>query len=353
MNTERGYEELLDEAYQLPNGHAKLELLEEAARIADSLGEVDAGYEIRGEIVETATFSGYPRKALVAFSWQLGQYDKNPEEYYDYPLLWSYKWIVDNLLCFPEIERAQIDNLLEDMRRRYQEHGYNDRTYWYYRFTLALQSGELDEAGQFLQQLRPMERDGMSDCEACEQNEFVEYYMRLGDDEQLLDAAQPILAKKMTCAEIPHLTISKVLLPLHRQGRQQEADKYQKQGYRLIKDNHDFLRCVGEQIGYLTVTDPFKGLELFEKHISWTAEHEDPLDNMLFHGYAAALFRRLAEEQVNFNVKLPSFYPYPEHATDVSRLAAQYSEMALETARKLDKRNHNQYYVTYIQALPR
>ncbi|WP_411349408.1 hypothetical protein [Paenibacillus sp. WLX2291] len=351
MDTERSYDDLMMEAYGLPNGRAKLQLLEEAARLADSANDVDAGYGIREEIVETATFSGHPRTALVAFSWQLGQFDKNPEEYDEFTLLWSYKWILDNLTCFPEIELAQVDQLLEDMRRRYQEYGYSDHMYYYYRFTLALQCGELDQAGQYLEQMQQMERDAMSDCEACIQNEFVEYWVRQGDDENVLKLAEPIVKGEMNCAEIPHLTLPKLLLPLYRQGKKAEADRYQKKDYKLIKDNTDFLRSIGEHIGYLTITDPFKGLELFQQHAAWTDVHEAPLDVMLFHSYAAGLFHRLQQEDVQFHVKLPASYPNPEHATDVARLAQHYSERALDVARRLDRRNGNDYYVTYTNSL--
>jgi hypothetical protein len=74
--TEMSFEDLMEEAYDLPGEKAKLELLEQAVRVADAAGDLDQGYEARSEIVETGSFHGYPMKALVAFSWQLGQYDK-------------------------------------------------------------------------------------------------------------------------------------------------------------------------------------------------------------------------------------------------------------------------------------
>lgn len=69
-------EALWNEAYGLPDGKAKIEILEQAARLADAEGDIETGFEIRSEIVEIGSFHGFPMKALVAFSWQLGQYDK-------------------------------------------------------------------------------------------------------------------------------------------------------------------------------------------------------------------------------------------------------------------------------------
>ncbi len=351
MDTERSYDELLEDAYDLPNGHAKLQLLEEAARIADSLGEVEAGYEIRGEIVETASFSGFPRTALVAFSWQLGQFDKNPEMYDEWNLLWSYKWVLGYIASFPEIERSQIDELLEDMRRRYLEFGYSDYTYHYYKFVIAMDYGELDVAEQALNQLKTMQRDDLSDCDACEQTEFVDFWVQRGNDEKALEMAKPIMKGKMSCAEVPHVTLPKILMPLYRKGDQAEADRWEKKSYKLVHDNTDFVMAIGEHIGYLTITDPYRALELFEKHVHWTDLNEAPIDKMLFHAYASGMFKRLAQETVQFNVKLPSSYPHPEHATDVNRLAEHYSELATTVAGQLDRRNGNSYYSQYVARL--
>lgn len=74
--TGMSFEELMDEAYDMPGGKAKLELLEQAVRVADAAGDIDQGFEARSEIVETGSFHGYPMKALVAFSWQLGNMTK-------------------------------------------------------------------------------------------------------------------------------------------------------------------------------------------------------------------------------------------------------------------------------------
>lgn len=100
MKTEMDFEDLMEEAYQLPNGPAKLGFLEEAARVADVNGMVEEAYEARSEIVDVATFCGYPMKALIAFSWQLGKFDQQPEQYDEETLLWSYKWILGKMPDF-------------------------------------------------------------------------------------------------------------------------------------------------------------------------------------------------------------------------------------------------------------
>lgn len=348
---DQDFEDLMDQAYSLPNGRAKIALLEEAIRLADSLGDIGQGYSAREELVETATFSGHPMKALVAFSWLLGQFDQQPEEYNDFTLLWSYKWILDSIACFPEVSRAQIEDLLNDMRKRYEQYGYNDRAYHYYRFAIFKEYGELDNAREFLEKTKVMDRDEMSDCEACEQHQFVEFEVMQGDDEKVIQTAKPILKGRLTCGEVPHLTLSKVLMPLYRQGKLEEATKYQKQGYRLIKGNRDFLLHAGEHIYYLLNIDVMQALEVFEQWIGASLDHENPRDKMMFNAYASVLFKRLAEEGSDIPVKLPATYPYAEDATDIKKLAERLEQLALETAGRLDQRNGNDYYTTLIGQL--
>lgn len=343
--------ELWNEAYALPDGKAKIEILEQAARLADAEGDVETGFEIRSEIVEIGSFHGFPMKALVAFSWQLGQYDKNPELFDDYSLLWSYKWVLDRITSFPDINRTQIENLLLDMRTRYVAGGYSERSYHYYKAHVYAEFGELEASQAEWSIVQSMDRDEMSDCLACEQNRLVEFNAKLGDDEATIKSAEPIISGDMSCGEVPHVTITKVLFPLLRQGREKEANKLQRKGYKLIKGNRDFLYHQGEHIGYLTLTDPIKALEVFEEYIASSIDHENPVDQMIFNAHAANMFSRLVEEDIKFQVKLPAGHPSAQMSENVSALSRYFKELALTTAQKLDQRNGNSYYVTLIEKL--
>lgn len=355
------FEELMEEVYDLPDGLAKITLLEEAARTADLANSVVDAYEARSMIVENATFNGYPMKALVAFSWMLGQYDKNEELFDEFDLLWSYKWILDRVSCFPDIPLAQIDQLLEDMRTRYKQHGYSERTYFFYKSVNLLQQGNVKEAGQYMERFRGMDEDLMSDCTACEQNRLVEYAAAAGDDEETLKVAKPIISGKMTCGEVPHVTISKVLMPLYRLDKLDEATKQQIKGYKLIKNNLDFLLHQGEHIYYLSKCDPFKGLELLERHYPQMLGHENPFDKMMFLAHSSALLNRLSEETIPVQVRLPESSPHLAAAVastggefpsgNAGPLATAFREDALTFADRFDKRNGNHYYRTLIESL--
>jgi hypothetical protein len=81
-------------------GVAGVALAEEAARVADVHGEVKLAYDARREVVRHGIFGGQPERALVAFSWCLSRCDADPTAFPDSTLLWSYKWIAENLPLF-------------------------------------------------------------------------------------------------------------------------------------------------------------------------------------------------------------------------------------------------------------
>ncbi|KAA8783424.1 tetratricopeptide (TPR) repeat protein [Paenibacillus sp. 4624] len=350
MKTEMEFEDLMEEAYQLPNGSAKLGFLEEAARVADLNGMVEEAYEARSEIVDVATFCGYPMKALIAFSWQLGKFDQQPELYDEETLLWSYKWILGKMPDFPEISREKIMELLEDFGARFKSYGYSERSYWYYRFRIFMDFGELEEAGRSYDKFRALDRDFMSDCEACEQDEIMRYFMLKGDDEKVLEVAKPILKGRMSCAEIPHLTLSEVLMPLYRLGRKDEADKHQVKGYRLIKGENDFVQSFSEQMEYLTLTNPAKGIDILEETLVLAADHEDMYAKMMYYAKAAPLLRRWSEEKESegYRLRLPASFPYEGDPGDLLKLADYFEEYAQVTATKFDQRNGNTHVSSLI-----
>lgn len=349
MRTETDFEDLMEEAYGLPNGPAKLGMLEEAARIADLSGMDEEAYEARSEIVEVASFCGYPMKALIAFSWQLGKFDQQPELYDEETLMWSYKWILGKMTIFPEISRDKIMELLEDFGRRFQSFGYSDRSYWYYRFRVYMDLGELDEASTSYAKFRDLERDYMSDCEACEQDEIMRYWDRMGDDEKVLETAKPILKGRMSCAEIPHLTLSEVLMPLYRLGKIEEAHVHQKKGYRLIKGQNDFVQSFGEQMEFLTLTDLAKGIDILEESLVLAMDHEDPFAKMIYYARAASLLRRWAEESPGYRLRLPVSFPYDGDPGDLIKLADYFGDYAKSMAERFDQRNGNRHVSSLIE----
>src|SRR3954447_9917246 len=117
-------ERLLVQAGTLPHGPTRVDLCEEAPRIADLHNDPELGYRAREELVEAACFGGRPDLLIVGFSWCLATFDQDPAGGISaFQLLWRMKWVVGALPKFPEIELATIHRMLDDMERRFRDFG--------------------------------------------------------------------------------------------------------------------------------------------------------------------------------------------------------------------------------------
>lgn len=131
-------DDLLFEAEELPYGPARLAILEQAVRYADTHNQIQRAYEARLKLIKTGIFSGAQDRAIVAFAWCQSQVDKNPDQFDEAALLWSQKWIVNELPGFPQYSRQQITALLEDLETRYRRAGAGRRSVHKLHCTIAM-----------------------------------------------------------------------------------------------------------------------------------------------------------------------------------------------------------------------
>ncbi|HEY7315188.1 MAG TPA: hypothetical protein VH643_37935 [Gemmataceae bacterium] len=338
-------EELQDQACGLPDGPSKMALLEEAVRLADAHRDLWLGDEVRADLIRTATFSGYPEKALVAFSWRLAQSDRDPQLFPETDLLWEFKWITDSLPGFPQITRRQIEDMLDDMTRRYQRSGASLRAVYKLRCQIAMAMCEPAEARTYHRQWEKTPRDYSSDCPACEQNHRVRFQLFAGKKEKALEMAEPILHGSLRCAEIPHATYALVLLPLVQLGQVEQAVEYHHKGYRLISNNRKFIDESADHLTFLSLTDNLpRAVKLFEKHLEWALDAKDLYWRWKFYLAAQFLMSRIAANgQTSLKLRLPKAAAcYQEEGRyDVDTLSAWIEEACRELAERFDARNGN------------
>ncbi|MBD1923490.1 hypothetical protein H6F77_20800 [Microcoleus sp. FACHB-831] len=339
---------LVEQADALDYGTTKVSLLEEAVKIADIHNDLDLGFWTRDKLLDAATFSGYPEKELVTFSWCLAQSDRHPEKFSSERLLWQYKWVGEKLPKFPQISKQQIDDTFEDMARRYQRASLSMRSVYKLQCLAAMVMGDKKTASAYQQKWEQTPRDCSSDCPACELHEQVNFLIYMGEYERAIACAYPILSGKQTCSEIPHLSFGKILVPLLRLGRIEEAMHYHVRGYRLISSNRDFLETIAEHLKFLVLTNNLvKAVELFEKHLIWALETANVYDSFCFYLAANFLMTELQENGKNrVSLILPkSFSEYQQSGTyEVDKLRMALFKKVQHLAAKFNERNGNDYF---------
>ena len=345
-------EGLLDEAAALPHGDARVALLESAVLLADSHEDVGLSYETRLELIDAATFGGYPDKALDAFTWCRAQQVRAPERFEAGELLWKAKWVVGRLHEFPHISRERVEAALEELAQAFERAGAGERALLKLRYQTARDMGDMAAAARYWSQWIATPRDALTDCEACELDDELDLHLDRDEHEQVLQKAFPLLRGWTGCAEVPQRTYGSVLYPLLKLDRLEEAQKLHLHGYPAVARNRDFLVTVAEHLEFLALTHNFaRALVLLERHLDWALAHASRVDRFGFLCAAALLFRLLREEGLAvLTLRLP--YGFALHQADclyaTARLQRWAQGEAAEIARRFDARNGNARYAQLL-----
>jgi hypothetical protein len=346
--------ELLAEARRLPDGPARLALVEAAVREADAVGDPDAGYRARTELIQAAEHTGADERALVAFSWCLAQFDRQPERYSAYTLLWHYKWILENARDFPQLSFAQLQRMEDDMESRAARLGWNARPVHYFRWVNRMRMGDPDGRMQeFLRKWEAAPRDGLADCFACERNKHVELLVRLGRDEEALNVAAPILAGRLSCLEVPAATYARLLAALVRLGEVERARELQVRGHRAVMRNRALVFEAACHVMYLAEAgDLTRAVRLLERALSWSAATANANDRFSLFLAASRLCEALGQRpRKTRKLSLPRELSChrPEGTYPTGELAEWFRGEAATLAAQFDERDGTNYHARQIQ----
>lgn len=345
--------ELFSQSYYLEDGDSKIMLLEEAVRLADICGDFELQYDARDLLINAATFGGAPEKAIVAYSWCLAQYDQRHAQGMDeWRLLWMYKWILTNIASFPQISKAQIEEMLDDMAARYVRAGFSLRPNYMLRNRIYRFWDE-EKAADFFYKAQETYRDSASDCAACELDDAVSFALRQQDDAEAARLAVPIIQGRLRCGSIPKITFATLLLPLLRLGRTDEAVSLHLQGYRLVARNgKGYVSSVADHLTFLAVTENFdRAVRIFEKHLADACSLADLASKFDYYEASWFLLDNLQESgRETLKLRLPRpLEVYDESGTyQTAHLAAWFLRQVQTLAARFDARNESDCYTRGI-----
>lgn len=337
--------ELKREAWRLSDhDEAKVFLLERAIKLADVSGNEKDQYDLRVDYIEAATFSGFPEKSMIAFSWCLAKSNTEPEKFALKNLLWKFKHILESAAEFSQLSLDKMAALVEQMTDAYLKCNQSLRPVYTMRSYIALKSGQPQAALDYVRQSFELKRDYYADCSACEAHLHCMVLIANNEYEQALSVARPLLHRRLSCAEVPDMTYAHILLPLLRLGRKQEADTYQDTGYKMIARNREFISEFAQHLEYLSVTGRLqKAITIFEQHLAWAEESK--VDYRRFNYFVAALnlleTLRLQMQTISLNLNSHSMFYQQSNRYDIDELIGRFRQQCEELAGCFDRRNHN------------
>ncbi|MEV7613169.1 tetratricopeptide repeat protein [Streptomyces sp. NPDC089799] len=331
----------LIENQRAPHGAARSAHAEAISAAAEATGDKALLRRALDNQIEAYEFSAEAPKILVPFARLLQEYDRDPSAFgpnETHSLFWQFKWVATALSCSPEISLESGAGWLAEMERRYRIAGYGDRPVREAELFLAEAMADDARAERAAEAFMAAERDTMSDCHACELNTQGWFWSHRGDDAKAVEVWKPVLEGDRSCAEEPHRTLARSLLPLVRLGRLDEARAHHLRGYRMARGNESLLRAIGQHIEFCALTgNESRGLEILAEHSAHLRPLADLDARMTFYGGVLVLLRRLTGLGFGDSPAVP-FEGVPHTVRELYGLL--YAD-ALDIAHRFDARNGN------------
>lgn len=337
------------EAYELPYGEPRLHMLKEALRMAEQSRDLETIFLSKIYVADSAASAGYEEETMAILAWCLATFNENEEELREhvFDLLFLFKNFLNSVDVFPKVTRGQFDQLLGQMETMCHRFGYNQRPVHFTRLAFALGIGDRAMAQESHAKYLAIPRDDMAHCIACEANREVSYFNFLEEPEKAIKSAAKILSGAQSCGHVPSTTFNNLLRTLAILERYEEADNYQKRGYRMIRTNRTYLYQIACQIAYLIHRDrTVAAIRMFERHLAWALTTHELSNRYAFYIVAKHLFASLPTKKPTRKLSLPLSFHLYEEARDyeVAKLIGWLEEETSELAAAFDQRNGNDYF---------
>ncbi|EAD0069994.1 hypothetical protein NB52_04405 [Listeria monocytogenes] len=308
-----------DMSWDLEDGPERIKLLERVIAGADVHNDISTAIEARDILIEVCSKVGFAKKQLQAFSWLVKIWEEDERNYDTHDLFWKYKWITEDIPTFSEVSETQINELLNDMKVKYEQQNYSLRPYYKVSTLAAIRMGNEDKAKAFFKQWIATKGDYLNDCSACEVQDQVHYYCFIKDFKTAKKKAKSIIEGKKSCQEVPHLTYGLMALAFLELGDEKMAQECFDKDYPMVEKQSGLIPSLSDLLKYLTLTKQTeKAREVFDINKEMVLQSESGLDRLQFLQAAYPLFDREKE--------------------------ADLVEMTEALTAKFDARNGNSYY---------
>lgn len=335
------------EAYHMPEGMARHEALERAARAADAHDHLPLAVSCRIALIRSAYDLGRYDLMLAPFAWCGAAEQRDPtafDEWETHSYDWAHKWIVSGLIADPRFTLEQIGSFVDQLAERYQRLGYSMQPVHGARADLAAHVGDDEAYREHFARYLAVDRGPMSDCEACVVEEQAGHLIRQGRHAEAVAHAEHQLAQDTGCATQPQGILTTLTPAFVALGEVDRARQAHVVAYRLVRDD-----LVG---GYLddhlefcaTSGNVRRGVELLRGHLHRVHHSTSPSRAMHFAAGAALLLSRVSPDEE---------FAVPRDGRSVVMSAPELRELleaqALEIAARFDRRNGSDAVSTRIR----
>jgi len=268
------FRQLISSTIDLENPDSGVLFAKQALEMAKQQESLRIEIEGRLAVVMALSIAGSPDLAIPDFVWCMG---KIREESEVQDMVKELQPAFDLLLGMSNgltsLTAEQFGQMFDEFSEMSREAGHSLAKSHYLRMKLAARQGKRADYQTAKNAYLQSDQKMLLTCPACVQNTRVELAFSLGQYDEALDLAAPILIGEMKCREVPAITYGWVLHSLVQKGSLETAEKYHQIGLQNMSPMPRLLDEYAPHVSYLVWARRWQDLNpLVNECLRWCDE---------------------------------------------------------------------------------
>ncbi|HEY5924928.1 MAG TPA: hypothetical protein VIV11_24775 [Kofleriaceae bacterium] len=339
----------IDAAYAMPASLAQVEALDLLARQAEQRNDPELTMHGLFSLYYAAFKMMLVERMLATYTAMRGTFDRHaarlsPETAVNVAHLGMHAlYLVDGI---PEISRAKIDELYQDVDRAYVAHGLSRYSLLAARLSSYFSAGYLERARALYAELTTMTADDEG-CEACQISRRAWFLLELERPDEAIEASQPIVARGVKCESQPAGSWASLMIPHARRGEWQIARSYHARLHRVALARPTWVHNAGASAKFAAIDRAYaKGKNVIERALPHALNDATKAGRFGFFTAVIVWLDAVARERSTVTLALPpTFSLYdPSGRYAIAPLRAWFADAAEQIAGLFDRRNGNTYW---------
>lgn len=344
MNYALEIQKLLLETDRLTNPDDRISVFKEAIKLADANRDIEWAYDLRMELIRTEQYTNHSRESIPVFAWILDTHDNSPGMFSEVELLYEYKWLAGVAFNNLDVSREQIDNILDDFRKRLLRNDFTSREYYNIKINQSLFKGEKILAREYLE-LRDREPTDTMTSQASDLLTTIYVEMLEGDFENAIkNIAEFVTYRYEHQMNIIHV-YSGLIYYLGGKTYDKRVDKYFEEMDKEFSEMKKYpfqLYEMSLMMYYMAKHRKDRAWVYFEQFVNWEQNAEDAVR----FDFALSVLPLLKDAGIRSIESISVHHPcYREDKTyDLNNLYEHYLSLASDLSTRFDLRNHNKHF---------
>jgi len=330
----------------LSRGEDRLRYLKKCIVTADYKKTVSDSLELRYKFIEESVFDGDSFSALIMFPEYLTLFSANTTEHSHLSFMTAFKWVLEEMFSYYHVTPEKTEEYFEKYKEFLSVFGYSMRTYHMLKIKYCMIHNP-SQIREYLKLYRECDSDELSDCSACEMDTEIQAELLTGSEEKAVKMISAMIARNVSCTEVPQKTYGCCVGYFTRIGDLDEAEYYADLLIPMMNVNPNFLAEAGSILILKSYTSPNSAYGIFCRFLETFIRSKNPRMKFMFACGAAIFFENInRDENELISMKLPrTFELYnEENQYDPDIMFDYFRDIASGIADRFDRSYKNTYY---------